>query len=171
MQEGIFIKELKNRFLCEVSIDQEIFICYVPSSCRLSNFADFKGKKVLLKQNQNKNAKTKYALYAISHEDNYVIVNLKEANYVIEKNIKGKLFDYLGERVHTKREVTVENYKCDLFIEDTKTIIEIKSLLILNSEDEITQIHSERAITQLNSISSLLNKGYAVYYIFVSMNP
>lgn len=35
---GIFIRELKNRFLCEVEIDSESVVCYVPSSCHLSNF-------------------------------------------------------------------------------------------------------------------------------------
>lgn len=45
---GIFIQELKNRFLCEVEIDGESTVCYVPSSCHLSNFLDLKGKSVLL---------------------------------------------------------------------------------------------------------------------------
>lgn len=42
---GIFIQELKNRFLCEVEIDGESTVCYVPSSCHLSNFLDLKGKR------------------------------------------------------------------------------------------------------------------------------
>lgn len=40
-----FIKELKNRFLCEVEIDGERVVCYVPSSCHLSNFFKLEGKK------------------------------------------------------------------------------------------------------------------------------
>lgn len=35
---GIFKRELKNRFLCEVAINNQDNICYVPSSCHLSNF-------------------------------------------------------------------------------------------------------------------------------------
>ena len=46
--EGIFVKELKNRFLCEVIIDGVSTICYVPSSCHLSNFLSLEGKQVLL---------------------------------------------------------------------------------------------------------------------------
>lgn len=45
---GIFKQELKNRFLCEVEIDGESTVCYVPSSCHLSNFLDLQGKSVLL---------------------------------------------------------------------------------------------------------------------------
>lgn len=42
---GIFKQELKNRFLCEVEIDGESTVCYVPSSCHLSNFLSLQGKK------------------------------------------------------------------------------------------------------------------------------
>lgn len=45
---GIFIQELKNRFLCEVEIDGESTVCYVPSSCHLSNFLDLKGKSCII---------------------------------------------------------------------------------------------------------------------------
>ena len=46
-KHGIFKKELKNRFLCLVEIDGEDTLCYIPSSCRLSNFIDLTGKEVL----------------------------------------------------------------------------------------------------------------------------
>lgn len=37
---GTFVKELKNRFLCEVVISGIPTECYVPSSCHLSNFLE-----------------------------------------------------------------------------------------------------------------------------------
>lgn len=45
---GTFVKELKNRFLCEVVISGIPTECYVPSSCHLSNFLELRGKQVLL---------------------------------------------------------------------------------------------------------------------------
>ena len=45
---GIFKRELKNRFLCEVAINNQDNICYVPSSCHLSNFLSLENKKVIL---------------------------------------------------------------------------------------------------------------------------
>lgn len=62
---GVFVKELKNRFLCEVEIDGKAEECYVPSSCHLSNFLQLKGKRVLLVPTQGKSPRTKYALYAM----------------------------------------------------------------------------------------------------------
>ena len=64
---GKFLKELKNRFLCEVEIDGNVEECYVPSSCHLSNFLQLKGKRVLLVPTQGKSPRTKYALYAVPY--------------------------------------------------------------------------------------------------------
>lgn len=63
--EGYFIRELKNRFLCEVEVNSELAVCYVPSSCHLSNFLDLQGKRVLLLPNRSKNTRTKYSLFAV----------------------------------------------------------------------------------------------------------
>ena len=75
-----FIKELKNRFLCEVEIDGERVVCYVPSSCHLSNFFKPEGKKVLLVPTQTKNTRTKYALFAVPYKKSYIILNTSMAS-------------------------------------------------------------------------------------------
>ena len=82
---GIFIQELKNRFLCEVEIDGESTVCYVPSSCHLSNFLDLKGKSVLLAPTQSKNARTQFALFAIPYKKNYILLNTSMANTLYYK--------------------------------------------------------------------------------------
>ena len=56
--KGKFVKELKNRFLCEVLIDGIPTECYVPSSCHLSNFLALRGKLVLLLPTQDRNSRT-----------------------------------------------------------------------------------------------------------------
>ena len=40
-----FVSELKNRFRCCVKIHDEETMCYVPSSCKLSNFVDLSGMR------------------------------------------------------------------------------------------------------------------------------
>ena len=57
--EGIFVKELKNRFLCEVLVNGVATVCYVPSSCHLSNFLDLSNKKVLLVPTLTPGSRTK----------------------------------------------------------------------------------------------------------------
>lgn len=65
---GTFIKELKNRFLCEVNINDENVVCYVPSSCHLSNFLQLEGKQVLLIPTLSQNSRTQYSVFAIRHK-------------------------------------------------------------------------------------------------------
>lgn len=169
--EGIFKQEIKNRFLCDVDIDGEETICYIPSSCRLSNFMDMKNRKVILKPIENPNARTKFAVYAVEFGRKFILINLAEANRVIEKQISKRLFSFLGHRKKVLREKKIGEYKSDLFIEDTKTIIEVKCILSFEKTAGFPTVYSERAVKQLKSILELLKEGYRVCYVMVSLNP
>lgn len=168
---GVFVKELKNRFLCEVKIDGKVEECYVPSSCHLSNFLQFKGKRVVLIPTQGKNSRTKYALYAAPYRRNYIILNTSLSNVAIEKGIHNRRFSYLGKRSNVQKEHSVEGYKADLYIPQTKTIVEIKSVLSEKDEAVFPTVFSERTQNQLKSIQEMLEKGYKVVFIIVSLNP
>lgn len=168
---GVFVKELKNRFLCEVKIDGKVEECYVPSSCHLSNFLQLMGKKVVLIPTQGKNPRTKYALYAAPYRRNYIILNTSLSNVAIEKGIHNRRFSYLGKRSNVQKEHSVEGYKADLYIPQTKTIVEIKSVLSENDEAVFPTVFSERTQNQLKSIQEMLDKGYKVVFIIVSLNP
>ena len=168
---GVFVKELKNRFLCEVKIDGKVEECYVPSSCHLSNFLQLKGKRVVLIPTQGKNPRTKYALYAAPYRRNYIILNTSLSNIAIEKGIHNRRFSYLGKRSNVQKEHSVEGYKVDLYIPQTKTIVEIKSVLSENDEAVFPTVFSERTQNQLKSIQEMLDKGYKVVFIIVSLNP
>ena len=168
---GVFVKELKNRFLCEVKIDGKVEECYVPSSCHLSNFLQLKGKRVVLIPTQGKNPRTKYALYAAPYRRNYIILNTSLSNVAIEKGIHNRRFSYLGKRSNVQKEHSVEGYKADLYIPQTKTIVEIKSVLSENDEAVFPTVFSERTQNQLKSIQEMLDKGYKVVFIIMSLNP
>ena len=168
---GRFVRELKNRFLCEVKIDDKVEECYVPSSCHLSNFLQLKGKRVVLIPTQGKNPRTKYALYAAPYRRNYIILNTSLSNVAIEKGIHNRRFSYLGKRENVKTEHSIEGYKADIYIPDTKTIIEIKSVLSGKDEAVFPTVYSERTQNQLKSIQEMLDKGYKVVFIIVSLNP
>ena len=157
---GVFVKELKNRFFCEVKIDGKVEECYVPSSCHLSNFLQLKGKRVVLIPTQGKNTRTKYALYAAPYRKNYIILNTSLSNVAIEKGIHNRRFSYLGKRSNVQKEHSVEGYKADLYIPQTKTIVEIKSVLSENDEAVFPTVFSERTQNQLKSIQEMLDKGW-----------
>lgn len=169
--KGIFIKEIKNRFLCEINIDGESVVCYIPSSCRLSNFLNLNGREVLLKPVRDPKARTSYAVFAVKYKKNYIILNTSMANRIVETELSRRLFAYLGARKKILREKKIYGYKADFLIEDTKTVIEVKSIISLSSNAVFPTVYSQRAIDQLKKFSNLMENGYKVAYIFVSMNP
>ena len=126
---GVFKTELKNRFLCTVCVDGVDVTCYIPSSCRLSNFIDLSGRTVLLKPNQAASTRTAYAIYAVKYGRQFILLNLAQANRVIEAQLSRRFFSFLGPRKRITHEVSIESYKSDLYIHDTDTIIEIKSII------------------------------------------
>ena len=168
---GIFVRELKNRFLCEVKIDGKVEECYVPSSCHLSNFLQLKGKKVILVPTQGKHPRTRYALYAMPYKRNYIVLNTSLSNTAIENSIHSRRFSFLGKRNEIIREHCIDGYKADIYIPTSKTIIEIKSVLSRTDTAVFPTVYSERTQNQLKIIQEMLDKGYKVVFIIVSLNP
>ena len=81
------------------------------------------------------------------------------------------MFSYLGKRKSICKEHYIEGYKSDLFIRDTNTIIEIKSVLSLKECASFPTLYSERSLAQLEKLRDLLDMGYHVHYTIVSLNP
>ena len=168
---GVFIRELKNRFLCEVEIEGKVEECYVPSSCHLSNFLQLEGRRVLLVPTQTPNSRTKYALFAVPFKKNYIVLNTSMANRAIEDGLRGRRFSWLDKRKVWFKEHKIDGYKADLYIPSTKTIIEIKSIISTKEPAIFPTVYSERTINQLKQIQQLLLNGYRVCFIIVSLHP
>ena len=168
--KGIFLKEQKTRFLCDVLVEDEEVECYIPASCKLSKFVDLTGKEVVLQPIANKKSRTDYSVYAARLGRNYVLLNLAEANRVVENQLHRRYFSFLGKRQKVYREKVIDGYKVDLYVEDTNTLIEVKTLLSFDREDSFPSMASMRAEQQLKKLSDLLDQGYKVCYIIISLN-
>lgn len=168
---GTYKRELKNRFLCEVQIANENVVCYVPSSCHLSNFLQLEGKQVLLVPTMTAKTRTDFALFAVPYKKNYIILNTSMANRAMEYSIHGRRFSFLGKRAEVVKEHMVEGYKADLFLPSSNTLIEIKSIISYHDKANFPTVYSERTINQLRSIHSMLLKGYKVCFAIVSLHP
>lgn len=166
---GVFKEEIKNRFLCTVNIEGTDTVCYIPSSCRLSNFINLTNRRVMLHPIKKRNARTKYSVYAVEYRQAYVSINLSNANRIIENSIRRRIFSFLGARKNVYREKNVDGYKSDLYLNDTDTVIEIKSILSFSRTALFPTVFSERANRQLKNIKLLLEKGHNVCYMLISM--
>ncbi len=165
-----FVSELNNRFRCRVRIHNEETTCYVPSSCKLSNFVDLSGCNVLLRPTTSK-SEIQFSLYAAETKGGVVLLNLAEANRIIATSIRKRRFSFLGRRKTIRREALIDGYKCDLYIEDTDTIVEIKTILSLGKDGYFPTVHSARSNKQLEALERLLDSGHRVCYLFVALCP
>lgn len=168
--KAIFIKELNNRFRCLVNLDGKEILCYVPSSCKLSNFINLAGQTVILKRVQQ-SSNIEYALFAAETTRGLVLLNLSTANKAIEAQLYRRSFSFLGPRKNIAREATIDGYKCDLYIQDSDTLIEIKTVLSLERIAHFPTVQSERIIQQLQKIEALLEAGHKVCYLFAALSP
>lgn len=170
--EGVFINEIKNRFLCRVYINKEVYECYIPSSARLENYINLKNKRILLTVNKGRETRTKYSLFAVKHRNKYIILNLHYANKLFELKLgEGQYEEYSIPGV-CKREATIENYRADFLYEGSgKIIIENKSIVSIKKETLFPAAHSHRGIDQLKKLYVLLGKGYKVNYNIISLSP
>lgn len=168
--KAVFISELSNRFRCLVDIEGVETLCYVPSSCRLSNFIDLTGRTVLLTRLSSQ-SRIAYSLYAVNTDKGLVLLNLALANKIVRSQINKRCFAFLGMRKHIQAELVVNRYKSDLYIKDTKTIIEVKTILSLDSSGSFPTVYPRRLINQLRKIEELLEAGYRVCYLFVALGP
>jgi len=169
--KGVFVEELKNRFLCSVLIDGMLVECYVPSSCRLENFLELRGKEVLLVPTQAPKARTQYALLAIPYKKKHILLNTGLSNRVIEESMGRRFFSFIGKRKEVIREHYVDGYKCDLYVKDRNMLVEIKSVISLNRVAKFPTVFSDRSITQLEQIYKLLCNGHQATFIIASLNP
>lgn len=172
--EGTFIKESKNRFLCEVLVDGMIEECYVPSSSRIENYLNLNNKKVLLSRNAGENIRTKYSLFAVYYYSKLILLNLNKVNDIlIQYLLKNELDE--NEIFTIKKEEFINGYKSDLVIKEfnkpKEKIIEAKGIIDIRKEIHFPKVHSDRALKQLKNLKILLNNQYDVEYYFVSLSP
>ena len=161
LYKGIFINELPNRFLCNVIIYGKTEKCYLPFNTKLNKYFILNKNEVLLKNIKKKKSKTRYSIFAIKINNHYVLVNLSYANFLLYSNLMSKTFSFLGERSIFKKEYYIlPNYKTDIFIPETKTIIEVKTVIGFTETVLFPIEYSERFYNQLQSIFSMLKRGY-----------
>lgn len=168
---GEFISEEKNRFLCRVLVNDLEEECYIPSSCRLENFISLSGKTVLLRENKSNKGRTRYSVYALVKGKTSIILRPAEANVIVQSALNEHKFSFVDENSSIAKECVISGYKTDFYIQEEKTIIEVKSIITLNKNAVFPTVHSDRAIVQLKKLLRLQNEGFNVVYVFISLNP
>ena len=167
--KGIFINELPNRFRAEILIDGKREICYVGSSCKLNNLINIRNHEVILQNIEKKNSNLAYSLIAAKFDNKYIILNSLYANKAYENYLKTQNCNSDSNII--LKEYTESGYKSDFYLTNTKTIIEIKSIITEKKEELFPQINSQRFKRQINNIPRLIEEGYNFRLVIISLNP
>ena len=156
--KATFVTELPVRFRCIISIAGEEKECYVPSSCKLEPLIKLKNKEVLVRK-QDSGKTSLYSLVAVKHKSNYVLLNSSYANQLFMESVARRLFGFLGKRKKVISEYTLSDYRCDFYIEDTNTIIEVKSIISDKDKVFFPAMESKRFLHQLSTIKANMIAG------------
>lgn len=168
---GIFIRELENRFKAEVLIDGIVTICYVSSSCKLNKLIDLSQQEIILKEIKNSKTGLQYSIIAVKKGKKFIILNSNYANLAYENYLCKKSNVTNIDDIRVFREITISGYKSDFYFQDTKTIVEIKSIISKEREVIFPQVKSERFIRQIQTIETLIKNGYNYKLIIIGLNP
>ncbi|MGG1695836.1 DNA/RNA nuclease SfsA [Bacillus zhangzhouensis] len=170
--KGIFNSECKNRFISNVKVNNTLVECYVPSSSRIENYLNLSGCEVILTLNKSKKSRTKYALFAVKQQNEYIILNLNKVNTILENLIINKeLYPDNNYKVYKEKEK--KGYKSDLFLEENGNgiLVEAKGVISKNKIVRFPQVISERSILQLKTLEKLLEQGIKAHYYLVALSP
>ncbi len=171
LYEGIYLQEDRNRFLCTVLVEGKEEKCYVPASCKLEKLISLSGEMVVLKPIKKADSNLRFSLYAVKKGKSWILLNLSEANTVLGEHLNKKCFDYLGNRKSQIYEKRIGNYKADIFLPESNTLVEVKTILTEKRQGIFPGIASKRTKEQLRTITALLEKGYRACFMIMSLNP
>ena len=171
VREGIFCREDKYRFNCWVNIDGEEHLCYLPSNCKFEKICSIKGRTVLLSDSLSENSKFRYKVEAVKYRNSQMLLNLNFLNRVIEQELSKKKFSFLGKRDNIVREKIAHGYKSDLYIEESNTIIEIKSVFSFSNIVDYPTNYSSHMLEQLEKLKIIADGTANVAYFIVGLGP
>lgn len=164
LYKAIFISEGKSRFICNISYNDDDLECYVPITCKLSKLISLNNKEILIRASTKAAKRVKYTLFAVQNNKDYFIVDTGFANRIVKANLVEYKDLFYPEQV-------IDNYKCDFYSNTSKTLVEVKSIITPDKVLLMPNMQSQRAIKQLQSICSLLSKGYQAEYFIVAFAP
>lgn len=165
--EGLFLEECKGRFIGKVLVEGRTEECYISSTSRLEKYVELFNKPVLLEKTQGTNLRTRYKLYALQNQDNFIFLNLNESNQMLE----GYLLSQGVKQEEIIREYTCGNgLKVDLKI-GADYYIEVKAVLSDKRETIFPGERSRRFERQLELYKQLLEAGKRVELAIMLFNP
>lgn len=128
--EGEFIYR-QNRFIAYVKLDQESVIVHVPNTGRCREIL-LPGARVLLREENGENRKTKYDLIAVYKKNLLINIDSQLPNDIVEEALVEKRIRELSDYTQIEREKTFKNSRFDFKLKDQydEYYLEIKGVTL-----------------------------------------
>ncbi len=157
--KGIFLSR-PNRLIAKVLIDNKIEVCHVKNTGRCKELLT-ENACVFLEKTKNPLRKTQYDLIAVIKGDKLINMDSFAPNIAAEEFFKKKYKKVLHE-------VKYKNSRFDIFIEDTKTFVEVKGVTL--EKDGIAMFPdapTERGRKHIFELIDAKNNGFNAKIMFV----
>lgn len=157
--KGIFLSR-PNRFIANVLIDGKTEVCHVKNTGRCKELLT-ENACVFLEKTKNPLRKTQFDLIAVIKGDNLINMDSFAPNIAAEEFFKKKYKNVLHE-------VKYKNSRFDIFIEDTKTFVEVKGVTL--EKDGIAMFPdapTERGRKHILELMDAKNNGFNAKIMFV----
>lgn len=166
LKEGTFKKRL-NRFGAEIESEGKLYYLHLQNSGRMKELL-IAGKKVLWKEKEG--GKTQGTLFAVWHNEQWVILISNMANFLFEACIKQEQLDDFKEYTFFKREVKNKNSRFDFLLKDKEQKehwVEVKSVnLVVDERALFPDAPTLRGVKHLNELKELALKGISASVVF-----
>ncbi|MFD3155309.1 DNA/RNA nuclease SfsA [Haloimpatiens sp. FM7330] len=162
--------ERPNRFQAYVYINGKKEMVHVPNTGRCKEIL-LPGTKVLLREENNPNRKTRFDLIAGYKDKKLINIDSQIPNKVVEEALRARKIDQLKKYTNIEREKTFGNSRFDFKLtdkNDNKYYLEVKGVTFEN--DGITMFPdapTERGKKHLLELVQVIKEGYGAGVLFL----
>jgi sugar fermentation stimulation protein A len=169
---GQFVSRL-NRFTVIAKINTINNRCYLPNPGRLSELL-IPGIQVLLIKQPQKKRKTRYDLFGVYYQDQWVIVDSRLPNKLIFEALLKKTLKPFSQYRVIRPEVTYRRSRFDFFLatEDERCFIEVKSCTLAHKGIGLfPDAPTRRGTRHIRELIRAKEEGYRTSIIFIIQRP
>ncbi len=167
--EGIFVKRI-NRFIAHIYIKNKIEEVHVANTGRMRELL-FNGARVIVRNVDNPNRKTKYDLVMVYKNGTLVLIDSKMPNILLEKALHEELLDGFEKYDYVKREVSYGNSRFDIALSNSNenVLIECKCVTLVkdNNLASFPDAPTDRGRKHIYELIRAKEQGYRAVVFFI----
>jgi sugar fermentation stimulation protein A len=171
IKEGVLLRREK-KFIGTAKLGRRTIKAFVPHTGRLDCVLEPQ-TRVLLVERRTAERKLKYDLIAAKVNGHWVVVDTRLANELIATNLAAKKLEHMGDYATYEREKAIEGLRFDFLLHNERMhVLEVKSCTrVVEGAATFPDTVSTRSTRQIETMISLVTRGYRSSVLFVIMRP